>query len=147
MEAKVIIDFPEMEAAVMQALFQHIDKALNQVAPQVQEVIRDQAMLENQDVDGQAMPNKQARPKKSPKNFPNLPLVVTGDLMDTSRWSIERPSTTQADVIYNPPPHFQYLLDKPKEQGGRRWLTHEKVNPNARRIIEERLRAALEGRK
>lgn len=133
--ANVKVTIPQnLEAQIMAMLQKRVDAALS-VADDVPLLLKLQASEGNEDVDGNQMPPKQPRPKHNPTNFPNLPLVETGDMYDRARWTVERRSETTAAVVYNPPPHFEHLISKAPENGGRKWLTQGKINPSVRAQI------------
>ncbi|MDB5292727.1 MAG: hypothetical protein JWL69_3968 [Phycisphaerales bacterium] len=68
-----------------------------EVAPQI---IKDQAMLENEDVDGLPMAQKKPRPPKNARNFPSIPLIQNDDpdMMANERWSNERTGPLEATI-------------------------------------------------
>jgi hypothetical protein len=144
MGVEVVIpsDFGEQVLSAMKPL---IDAALSvaEVAPQI---IKDQAMLENEDVDGNQLAQKKPRPPKNARNFPNLPLIQndTPDMMANERWSHERTGPLEETITYDPPDHLQYLIDKAPEAGGRRWILPDKINPNARQKIMEEMQRRIE---
>ena len=111
------------------------------VADEVGTIVREHAVLDNEDVDGQQLHQKKPRPPKHPTNFPNFVLIQSDepDLMSPARWRTES-DETEARAIYTPPEHHQYLVDKDPEHGGRKWLTQEQMNPSARAAIAARVR-------
>lgn len=131
--------------SVMEKIQEIVDKMLA-VADEVPAIIKDRAILENEDVDGNQMNRKVPRPTKSPTNFPDLPLIQNDDpnLMDNARWHVERTDLTTATVVYSPPEHLKYLIEKDPEHGGRKWITPDKINPNAVAEIQKRMIEAVE---
>ncbi|MDF2434497.1 MAG: hypothetical protein JWP44_4128 [Mucilaginibacter sp.] len=142
MDVEIHIDFAD---GVMELVKERVTRALQEVAPQVPHIIKDKAILENKDVDGNEMHLKQPRPPKNPRNFPNLPLIQNDepDLMSNDRWQVEIEDGS-ATITYIPPEHLQYLIEKAPERGGRPWILPDRINEEAREEIEELLRAALE---
>lgn len=137
--ATVEVKIPhDLEAQIMEMIQKRVDAALS-VAEDVPLLLKLQASEANEDVDGNQMPPKQPRPKNNPTNFPNLPLVETGDMYDRARWHVERPNETTAVVVYDPPEHFYYLIAKDPDHGGRKWLTPDRINQTVRNQIEEEM--------
>jgi hypothetical protein len=141
---KIAVQMPsdeEFAQAMLDAIKAHVEPVLQSVADMAPAVIKDQAMLENEDVDGQQMPQKKPRPKRSPQNFPNLPLIQNEDPdeMNNSRWSNEKTADFEVTVTYQPSDHHGYLAEK-----GRDWLNADAMNPNARAKLEQALREGME---
>ncbi len=132
------IDSEKLKEQLYEAMLAYLKPGLA-VADEASQIIKDQAILENQDVDGNPLPQKQARPKGNPKNFPNRPLVQSGNMMDNSRWKVEEVSETEKRLVYDPPDYFDYVVAK------RPWLTADKVNPNAVAQIQARMKEIVEG--
>jgi hypothetical protein len=130
---------------VLRELQPIIDAALS-TAEVVGQIIKDQAVLENQDVDGGQMPQKKGRPPKNPRNFVGLPLIQndTPDMMDNARWSHERTGPLEETITYDPPDHLQYLIEKAPEAGGRKWILPDAINPFARQKIAEEMARRIE---
>jgi hypothetical protein len=129
------------------ALFDPMLEAVREVADNAWQIIKDKAILDNEDVNGQQMPPKVPRPKNNPQNFPNLPLIqdTDPDLMNNDRFTVEH-TDEGADLVFDPPVHNDYLLDKPQVEGGggRHWIGRVgTINPNARAEIEEMIRRKL----
>jgi hypothetical protein len=141
-EVKVPYDLAEQVFAQLQP---KVD-AMLKVANEVGTILRERAILDNEDVNGNQMPSKQPRPSKSPKNFPNVALIQADEIdeMNPSRWSVEQTTLTEAVVKYNPSDHHQYLTDKAPQSGGRKWLTQESMNPTSRQEIERRMAEEFE---
>ena len=127
-----------VEDGILERIRQLAEKALS-VAVEVPQIIRYRASLNNEDVAGQKMPQKKPRPKHSPRNNPSLPLVETGNLMDPGRWEIVKQGDYQRMIIYTPPVYHEYLITKDPQKGGRKWLTTDAINPNARKTIEQKM--------
>jgi hypothetical protein len=120
----------------------YAERAL-EAADSAPQIIRDKAMLDNEDVDGNQMPAKQPRPQRNPKNFPNMALVQNEepDTMDPARWSvtptIQSGGNFERSCFYQGPDHLEYLLSKDPDKGGRPFIkTDGTINPNARAEIE-----------
>ena len=141
----VSVHMPDLAAGLMAQLQPRIDAAMA-VAAQVPTIIKERAVLDGEDVQGNVMPQKQPRPKKNPRNFPSVHLIQneTPDEMNPERWSNEQTGAGQVTVTYQPSDHHEYLVSKPPEQGGRKWLTHEAMNPNARAEIARQMREAFQ---
>lgn len=143
----VTIEMPDLEGAINELIQQRVDAALS-VADEVPGMIFDMAVVNNVDVDGNQMPQKQARPKGDPQNNPNLPLIGTTDapenMMSSTRWTVERTGgDTVATITYTPPDFFDALIEKDPEHGGRKWITREKINADVVAMIEEKMQVAL----
>lgn len=136
----VTVELPDIENEVMRALKAQLLQQLMEVAAQVSQIVRDAANLENEDVNGNQMPNKIPRPKRNPTNFPNWPLVQTGNMMDGERWSVEQTGEVEVSVCYDAPEYLQYLADK-----GREWITANAINPNARAKIDQLIADTMGG--
>jgi hypothetical protein len=132
------VDSEKLRQHLYEAMVEYLSPSLK-VAEEVPQIVKDQAILENEDVNGNQMPQKKPRPVNNPKNFPNLALVVSGNMMDHTRWRIDDVSETQRNVVYTPPDYFEYVLEK------RPWISDEKINPNALAIILQRMRELIEG--
>ncbi len=134
----VEIHMPEnLEAAIMAVIDQRIQKVLD-VAPNLPQQIRFTAVFRNIDVDGNPMPYKKPRPKGLPTNNPAIPLIQTGDMMDPARWHQEQVDPHFIDIIYSPPPYFDYVVAQ-----GRPWMTRSKINDEVRRNILQMMRRAI----
>jgi len=139
--AGVEVSVPSLDQ-IKAMLAPYIDAALSVVDDgTAAQLIKDKAILDNEDVNGEQMPPKVPKPKNNPQNFPNMPLIqnTEPDLMNHDRFSSKRIDDTTAAVIFDPPDHNDYLLDKPQEVGGggRHWIGRDgTVNPNARAEIE-----------
>jgi hypothetical protein len=152
--AQVTVSLPTEDE--IRAMFQPYIEAVQEVAVDAFRIIKDKAILDNEDVDGNQMPPKVPKPKNNPQNFPNMPLIqnTDPDLMNNSRSTVEN-TDDGAVIIYDPPEHLQYLLEKPQveakgkghspnESGGRHWIkTDGTINPNARKEIEDLIKDAI----
>lgn len=133
-EINIPDDFAERIMAQLQPI---VDAALS-VSEQVPTIIKDYAILQNQDVDGNQMSSKKPRPKRNPSNFPNVALVQNDDpdLMNPARWKHERTGPYEETVTYTPPEHLEYLLSKAPEDGGRPWIAYDRINASAQAEIQ-----------
>jgi len=123
--ANVEVNVPDnMAEIIMSAVQRRTDAALS-VTADVPRIIKDKAILDEKDAYGNSIQHKQPKPAKSPKNFPNLQLVQTGEMMSNDRWTTNRVSSTEVQVVYSPTDYFQYVIEK------RPWITPEKVNAEA----------------
>lgn len=135
-------DFVEQ---VMAELQPRIDAALK-IAEQVEHIIKEKAVLDNEDVEGNQFPQKKPVPKANPKNLPNVALIQndTPDEMNPARWSVDQVGLTEIHVLYQPSDHHDYLVNKDPQNGGRKWLTHTEMNKGARDEIERLMAEAME---
>jgi hypothetical protein len=141
----VRVIMPDLGEAILAKLQPRVDAAIK-VAERVPVILKERAILDNEDVAGNQFPKKKPRPRKNPTNFPNVALVQneTPDEMSPERWSHEQTGPTQVTVSYQPSDHHEYLVSKAPEQGGRKWLTNSEMNPNARDEIANQMREAFE---
>jgi hypothetical protein len=141
-EVVIPADFGDQVLKELQPL---IDAALS-TAEVVARIIKDQAILENEDVDGNQMAQKKGRPPKNPKNFVGLPLIQNDDpdMMANERWSHERTGPLEETITYDPPDHLQYLIEKPPEVGGRKWILPDRINESAREKIMAEMARRIE---
>lgn len=137
-------DAHNLETAADETIRQLVSRILS-VAPQVAQLIKDSAVLENIDVNGNQMPQKKPRPKNHPRNNPGLPCIDTGDMMDNSRWLVQQIDPTTVWIAYEPPEHFKYLIEKDPDSGGRPWMTEDRINADVRASIEEMCILAMSG--
>jgi hypothetical protein len=143
--AQVTVSTPTEDE--IRAMFQPMVEAVQEVAQDAFRIIKDKAILDNEDVDGQQMPPKVPKPKRNPQNFPNMPLIqnTDPDLMNNDRSTVED-TEDGAVIIYDPPVHLDYLLTKPQDVGGggRHWIGRDgRINPNARIEIEQLIKEKI----
>src|SRR5437870_5666301 len=116
MGVEVTVDLDTLQQQIMTALKPHIDRALA-VVEEVPQLLKLMVMDDEKDVDGGTFNKKKPRPKKSPRNFPNIPCLDTGNMFDNERWVNVKTSDTEAAVTYSPPDYFEHLIEKDPEHG------------------------------
>src|SRR5579871_1038646 len=99
MPVQVIVQHDLAERLLEQ--IEHRVQAMLKVANEVQHIIKDHAVLDNEDVTGQQFNQKKAKPKNDPQNLPNVALVQndTPDLMSPTRWRVEQTDLTTVEVV------------------------------------------------
>jgi hypothetical protein len=119
-----IPNYQDIYFGLYDQLQSRIEAALS-IGPEVPTLIKQQALLENRDMNGELIPLKGPRPKLNPTNNPEIPLVDTGNMMDPARWSVERTGDAEITVTYSPPDYIDYLvLTRP-------WISPDKINEDA----------------
>ncbi len=131
---------PDLADLVRRKLQPRIDAALA-VVKEVPTLVKERAILDNEDVTGGQMARKVPRPPKHPTNHPDIALIQNDEpsLMSPDRWRTET-GETDAKAIFSPPPYQRYLEEKDPNHGGRRWITKDALNPNAKAAIRARMR-------
>lgn len=139
---QVEIIMPDLESAVMDAIYRKIDAAIAIGTTELPKQIQQTALGDGVDIDGQPLRAKKPRPKNHPRNNPRATLVgedVGQDhMMSLSRWSFDRVDAYSANVIYDAPDYYQYVIES------RPWLTPDRMNESVRLSIEALMRAAIE---
>jgi len=139
-EVKIPDDLPEQILAALQPM---VDRGLS-VVNEVEGIIKEVAVIEEKDVNGQPITPKKPKPVKTPRNLPNAPLIGKPgvheiSMLDPTRFTTQRDGPYQATMTYQPPDYFIYVIEK------RPWLTHDQMNDDARARIERRMRDEMEG--
>lgn len=131
-----------VEDSILDHIQLRVDAALTAVE-EVATIIKEVAVLDEKDVNGEQIKHKKPKPSVHPKNLPNAQLIGEPDkhpisMLDPSRFATERTGQFEAAMTYTPPDYFEFVIAK------RPWLTPDTMNDDARHRIELIMRERAE---